>query len=108
MKPEGRKEGEDEVEPGRRVEDRILGIGEKRLSVSVRVRPEREALFFEEPCGQLSGRDLDQRRIPLIKNPAAEEEVAIDAEKNDQKDEGISRRKKGAGPRRPLRGLNRN
>ncbi len=38
MKTEGGEKGQDEIEPGPRVTDRVLGIGQERLAVAVDVR----------------------------------------------------------------------
>ena len=44
---EGSEKRQDKIEPGRRIKDRVLRIGQERLAVAVGVRPQGEVPFFQ-------------------------------------------------------------
>ena len=86
MELEGREQGEEEIEPGRRIEDRVLRIGQERLAVAVGVRPQGEVPFFKQLNGEFPDRNLDDGRIPFIKDPVCEKEFSEDEKEKDNEE----------------------
>jgi hypothetical protein len=78
---EGREKRQDEIEPGRRIKDRVLRIGQERLAVAVGVRPQGEVPLFKQLNGEFLDRNLDNGRVPFEEDAVREEELPEDEKK---------------------------
>ena len=84
MKLESREKGQHKIKPGRRVKHRVLGVGQKRLAVSVAICPESEVSFLEELRAELPRRYFNEGEVAFVERPRREEKIAEEEEKERQ------------------------